>query len=137
MRHQPLLMLVIACTVAAAGCQMKSAPVPPNFISVDPNAFVLRSVERYADPQGDTDWSIVVVKATYTNVDQLTEPIDPSRFTLIDPNLQTNYLALSGGNLYVPEMANSELAPGKSTVVDLAFRVPSLMTTARLAYKQD
>jgi hypothetical protein len=128
--------LLLAAVVAAAGCQLKSAPVPQNFISVDPASFVLHDVQRFADPSGDTDWSIVVVKATYTNNDQLTEEIYPSKFTLIDPNLQTNYLALSGGSIYVPEMANSQLAPGKSVDIYVAFRVPSLMTAARLAYKQ-
>ena len=120
----------------AAGCQLKSAPVPANFVTVDPSTFTLKSVDRYPDPQGDNDWVLVVIKATYTNPEGLPETIAPSKFTLIDPNLETYYYALSGGNIDVPEMPNSTLASGKSIDVSLGFRVPSLMTTARLTYHQ-
>lgn len=127
--------LALAASLAC-GCQVKSEPVPPNLITVDPATFTLKSVDRYPDPQGDNDWILVVIKATYVNPEGLPETISPSKFTLIDPNLETYYYALSGGNIDVPEMQNSTLAPGKSIDVSLGFRVPSLMTTARLTYHQ-
>jgi hypothetical protein len=133
---------VIAATAIAfvttfnAGCQLKSAAVPANFITVDPATFVLHSVDRYQG-QGlnGTDSTIVVVKATYTNPETNPEAISPDRFQLLDPSLMAVYYGLAGGDVNIPPMQNTTIAAGKSVDVTVGFRVPAAMTTARLVYR--
>lgn len=129
---------VLAASAAlTAGCQLKSAAVPANFITVDPARFVLHNVDRFGDPQANDNSSmIVVVKATYTNPEANPEPISPDKFVLLDPNLMAEYSGLSGGNVNVPAMATTRLDPGKSIEIAVAFRVPASMSTARFAYRQ-
>ena len=131
------LALLAAVALAAAGCQLKSAPsAGSNYVTADPSTFVLHSVDRFEDPGGtETSSLIVVVRATYTNPEQNPEMITPSKFQLLDPNLMAVYYGLSGGNINVPSMPDTELAPGKSVDIAVAFRVPSSMTTARLTYR--
>lgn len=135
---RPVALYAIAlAAVLASACQMKSTPVPPNFITVDPSNFVLKSVDRFTDPNGGTTNStIVVVKATYTNNEGAYEPISADKFILLDPILQTYYVGLSGGDINIPSMAQTTLAPGKSADIAVGFRVPGSMSTARLAYRQ-
>jgi len=111
--------------------------VPPNFITTDPAAFTLASVDRYNDPNGGaTDSAIVVVKATYTNHEANPEPISPEHFVLLDPNLMTEYYGLSGGGITIPSMPQTRLDPGKSMEISVGFRVPAAMSGARLAYHE-
>lgn len=125
----------VICAVLVAGCQLKAQSVPPNFITVDPNDFTLKSVQRYDDPNGSpTDSSIVVVSATYTNHQGNPEAIAPEKFQLLDPNLMATYGGLTGGGIDIPTMQTTQLDPGKSIDVQVGFRVPSGMSTARLVY---
>jgi hypothetical protein len=131
------LFAVALAAVLAAACQLKSTPVPPNFITVDPANFVLKSVDRYTDPNAGTlNSTIVVVKATYTNGEGTAETISADKFILLDPILQTYYVGLSGGDVNIPSMPQTTLAPGKSADIAVGFRVPGSMSTARLAYHQ-
>jgi len=135
-RSLRLFAIVLAALLAAA-CQLKSTPVPPNFITVDPADFVLKSVDRYTDPNAGTMSStIVVVKATYTNNEGTSETISADKFVLLDPILQTYYVGLSGGDVNIPSLPQTTLAPGKSADIAVGFRVPGSMSTARLAYHQ-
>lgn len=128
----PAVALVAALLAA---CQLKSAPVPPNFITVNPADFTLKSVGRFDDPNGAaTNSMIVVVKATYTNQEGNPETISPEKFILLDPTLQTVYFGLSGGDVNIPSMPETQLAPGKSADIAVGFRVPAAMSGARLAY---
>ena len=121
--------------IAAAACQLKSTPVPPNFITVDPTNFILKSVERFNDPNGSaTNSTIVVVKATYTNPEGNSEIVSPDKFILLDPDLQAIYFGLAGGDVNIPSMTQTTIAPGKSLDIAVGFRVPGSMNTARLAY---
>ena len=131
-----LVAFLVAAT--ATGCQLKSAStVPANFITVDPKAFVVHSVDRYEDPLGSgTDSMIVVIKATYTNPGALPERIGPDKFALLDPTLMAIYYGLSGGGIDIPSMAPTSLDPGKSTDIAVGFRVPSSMSGARLTYHE-
>ena len=129
------LTVLLAC-IALAACQLKSTPVPANFITVDSNSFVLKSVDRYSDPNGGgTNSMIVVVKATYTNQEANPENVSPEKFILLDPTLQAIYPGLSGGNVDIPQMPLTVLDPGKSMDIAVGFRVPAAMSAARLAYK--
>jgi len=131
------LFSVAAAIALSAACQLKSTPVPPNFITADPSSFVLKSVDRFTDPNGGaTNSTIVVVKATYTNGEGAIETISADKFVLLDPTLQTYYTGLSGGDVRIPSMAQSTLAPGKSVDIAVGFRVPDSMSTARLVYHQ-
>lgn len=133
-RFAVALSLVLA-SLAFTACQMKSTPVTPNFITVDAGNFVLKNVDRYNDPNGNaTDSMIVVVKATYTNQEGNPESIAADKFILLDPTLQTIYYGLSGGDINLPSIPATQLAPGKSMDIVVGFRVPSAMSGARLAY---
>jgi len=137
--HPRILVTGVALAVVANaifGCQLKTEAVAPNFITADPQEFTLQSVEKYADPQGDADFTVVVIKGTYTNDDVVPQTITASKFTLVDPNAQAVYYGLTGGDIYIPEMGNSTLQPGKSIAIALGFRVPSQMSGARLVYHQ-
>lgn len=124
------------CVALLAGCQLKSAAVPNDFITADPHAFVIKSVQRYDDPNGTaTDSTIVVVQATYTNPESRPETISPDKFALLDPNLMATYAGLSGGDISIPAMETAQLDPGKSMDITIGFRVPAAMTAARLVYK--
>ena len=127
---------VVAATAAlSSGCQLKGTAVNTSFITVDPSAFVLKSVQRYEDPNGaQNDSSIVVITATYTNHEANAETIAPEKFELLDPNLMTTYLGLAGGGVYIPSMPLTQLAPNKSADIQIGFRVPSAMSGARLVY---
>jgi hypothetical protein len=121
--------------VGLTGCQLKHAPVPPNFITSD-STFVLHSVDRYDEGVlSGTDTMIVVVKATYTNPEAGTETITPDRFQLIDPTLETVYYGLNGGDIHVPSMSQTSLAPGKPLEITVGFRVPASMAGGRLVYR--
>jgi len=135
---RPVRLFAIAVAFAlSAACQLKSTPVPPNFITADPSRFVLKSVDRFTDPNGGTTNStIVVVKATYTNGEGAPETIAADKFILLDPTLQTYYVGLSGGDVRIPSMAQTTLLPGKSVDIAVGFRVPDAMSTARLAYHE-
>ena len=135
---RPVALFAVAlCAVLAAACQLKSTPVPPNFITVNPADFVLKSVDRYTDPNaGATNSTIVVVKATYTNNEGAIEPISADKFILLDPVLQTYYVGLSGGDVNIPSMPQTSLLPGKSADIAVGFRVPATLSTGRLAYHQ-
>jgi len=134
----PVRSCAVALAVAVlAACQMKSSPVPPNFITVDSSDFVLKSVDRFTDPNGTaTNSTIVVIKATYTNNGGTAEPISADQFILLDPTLQTYYVGISGGDVNIPSTPQTTLAPGKSVDIAVGFRVPASMSTARLAYHQ-
>lgn len=124
------------CVALLAGCQLKSAPPPNDFITADPSTFVIKNVQRYVDPNGTTtDSMIVVIQATYTNPETHPETISPDRFELLDPNLMATYQGLSGGGISIPTMATVQLAAGKPLDVTIGFRVPSAMSAARLVYK--
>lgn len=117
-------------------CQLKSTPVPSNFITVDPANFVLKGVDRFTDPNGTTtDAMIVVVKATYTNQEANPETIAADKFVLLDPDLMAVYAGLAGGDVNIPSMQQTQLGPGKSIDIAIGFRVPSSMSAARLAYR--
>ncbi len=125
----------VGFAASIAGCQLKASPVPQNFITVDPNTFVLKSVQRYEDPNGtQTDSSIIVVTATYTNREGNPQTIGPDKFALLDPNLMATYVGQSGGGIDIPAMPMSTLAPGKSVDIQVGFRVPAAMSGARLVY---
>ena len=124
------------CFAFLTGCQLKSAPVPNDFITADPSAFVIKNVQRYDDPNGTTtDSTIVVIQATYTNPESRPETISPDKFALLDPNLMATYQGLSGGSVSIPTMATAQLAAGKPIDITVGFRVPAAMTAARLVYK--
>jgi hypothetical protein len=131
-----LAVAAASCAVFVAGCQLKSSPVPPNFITVDPSTFALKSVQRLDDPNGNgTNSMIVVVSATYTNPEAKPETVSPEKFVLLDPNLMTTYVGLSGGGISIPAMAATQLDGGKSMDIQVGFRVPAAMSGARLAYR--
>ena len=131
---RPPAVALLAALLAA--CQLKATPVPPNFVTVDPSAFVLKSVERYDDPNGaPTASMIVVVKATYTNPEASAETISPDKFALLDPNLMAVYVGLSGGDVNIPSMPLTRLDPGKSSDIAVGFRVPGSMSGGRLVYR--
>jgi hypothetical protein len=131
-----LAVAAASCAALLAGCQLKSSPVPPNFITVDPSTFVLKSVQRFDDPNGNgTNSMVVVVSATYTNPEGKPETISPEKFVLLDPNLMTTYVGLSGGSISIPAMPASQLDGGKSMDIQVGFRVPAAMSGARLAYR--
>jgi len=125
------------CVALLPGCQLKSAPAPPNdYITADPTTFVIKSVQRYDDPNGNTtDSLIVVIQATYTNPETRPETISPDKFALLDPNLMATYQGLSGGSISIPTMATVQLDGGKAITISIGFRVPSSMSAARLVYK--
>ena len=127
--------IVAFFAAGGAGCQLKAASVPSNFITADPGTFVLKNVQRYDDANGSsTDSSIVVVTATYTNHEANPEQLAPEKFQLLDPTLMTTYVGLSGGGIDIPSMPATQLAPGKSADITVGFRVPSSMSGARLVY---
>jgi hypothetical protein len=127
---------VALLTALLAACQLKSTPVPANFVTVDPDAFVIKSVDRYNDPNGGaTTSTIVVVKATYTNPEGNPETISADKFALLDPNLMAVYTGLSGGDINIPSMPLTRLDPGKSTDIAVGFRVPGSMSGGRLVYR--
>jgi hypothetical protein len=136
-RRSTFLAAIIALSVVIAGCQLKTGqPVYDNFVTVDSNAFVLHGVDRFDDTSGSaTNSAIVVVKATYTNPESNPESITPSKFELLDPNLMAVYFGIAGGNIDIPSMQDTQLAPGKSVEITIGFRVPAALTTARLAYR--
>jgi|SRR5579863_1817799 len=137
MSRSRIALVVALCVAVIAACQLKSAPVPPNFITTDPAVFTLTSVDRYNDPNGGaTDSTIVVVKATYTNREANPETISPEHFVLLDPNLMTEYYGLSGGGIAIPSMPQTRLDSGKSMEISVGFRVPAAMSGARLAYHE-
>ena len=128
--------VAVSCAMLVAGCQLKAQPVPPNYITVNPNDFVLKTVQRYDDPNGNlTNSTIVVIAATYTNHEGLPETISAEKFELLDPNLMATYVGLTGGGINVPSMGTTQLDPGKSTDINVGFRVPVAMSTARLVYR--
>ena len=125
----------VALLTLSGGCQLKSAQLPSNFITADPSTFVIKSVQRYDDPNGNTtDSMIVVIQATYTNPEARPETISPDKFALLDPNLMGTYQGLSGGSVSIPTMATVQLAPGKPIDIAIGFRVPAAMSAARLVY---
>jgi hypothetical protein len=131
---RPLAVALLMAMLAA--CQLKSTPVLPNFVTVDPSAFALKSVDRFNDPNGGATTSmIVVVKATYTNQEANPETISPDKFALLDPNLMAVYTGLSGGDINIPSMPLTRLDPGKSTEIVVGFRVPGSMSGGRLVYR--
>ncbi|HET9341577.1 MAG TPA: hypothetical protein VFO25_01510 [Candidatus Eremiobacteraceae bacterium] len=125
------------CVALLPGCQLKSAASPPNdYITADPTTFVIKNVQRYNDPNGNTtDSLIVVIQATYTNPETQPETISPDKFALLDPNLMATYQGLSGGGISIPTMATVQLAGGKPMDITIGFRVPAAMSAARLVYK--
>jgi hypothetical protein len=130
-----IALALVAATLAA--CQLKSTPAPSTFITAEPSAFVIKSVDKYNDPNAAATSSlIVVVKATYTNQEAVPESISPDKFTLLDPDLMAIYYGLSGGDVNIPSMSNTHLDPGKSIDITVGFRVPGTMSTARLTYHQ-
>lgn len=137
MRPTTLSRLAFVAVLAAfaSGCQLKSAPTSTGLISVDPNAFVVHSVDRYYDQGGDTDAMILVIKATYTNQDASPQLVTASKFQLLDPNLMAVYFGISGGNVNIPSMPDARIDPGKSVDITVGFRVPPSMSTARLTYR--
>jgi hypothetical protein len=134
-RWMPALALAAALACSLSACQMKQATVPPNFITTD-SSFVLQSVQRYDEGQtSGTDTMLVTVKALYTNPDSQNELITSDRFQLIDPILEAVYYGINGGGIDVPSMPQIALPPGKQTTIEVAFRVPAALTTARLVYR--
>lgn len=124
------------CVALLSGCQMKSAPVPNDYITADPKTFVIKDIQRYDDPNGTTtDSAIVVIQATYTNPEAQPETISADKFALLDPNLMATYQGLSGGGISIPAMASVQLAAGKPLDITIGFRVPAAMSAARLVYK--
>lgn len=136
MKFSRIAMWAPLCVALFAGCQLKSSPVPTDFITADPSTFAIKSVQRYDDPNGTTTNSmIVVIQATYTNPETHPETISADKFALLDPNLMGTYQGLSGGDISIPAMPMTELAPGKPIDITVGFRVPAAMTAARLVYK--
>jgi hypothetical protein len=121
--------------VVIAGCQMKAVPTASNFITAD-STFVIHSIDRYDSGQlNGTDSMIVVIKATYTNPEALTETISADKFYLVDQTLEADYGGLSGGDINIPEMTPTSLATGKSVDITIGFRVPAAMANGRLTYR--
>ena len=136
MRISRIALWAALCVALLTGCQLKSQAVPSDFITADPSTFVIKSVQRYDDPNGTTTNStIVVIQATYTNPETHPEAISADKFALLDPNLMGTYQGLSGGGISIPAMPTTELAPGKPVDLTVGFRVPAAMTAARLVYK--
>lgn len=126
---------VLLSFAALAGCQVKAASTPPNFISADPSSFVVHHIDRYdAGQVNGTDTLVVVVAATYTNGSGAPEIISADKFELIDQTLEAVYVGLSGGDIRIPTLPATTLAAGKSIDVTLGFRVPASMSNGRLAY---
>jgi len=137
MSRSARLFTIALFAVLAAACQLKSTPVPPNFITVNPADFVLKNVDRFTDPNGGpTNSTIIVIKATFTNNQGTAVPISPDKFILLDPVLQTYYVGLSGGDVNIPTFPLTTLLPGKSVDIAVGFRVPGTLSTARLAYHE-
>jgi len=133
------LLALAAAASLAANCQANPTPAQSpgysGFISADPTAFSIQSVDRFADEQAGTIQStIVVVAATFTNVDVVPEVIEPDRFVLTDQTTNAAFYGLSGTNINIPSMATTSIEPGKSAEIRVGFRVPLTMTAARLAY---
>ena len=110
--------------------------VPSDFITADPSEFVIKSVQKYQDPNGNTtDSMIVVIQATYTNTQTQPEAISADKFSLLDPNLMGTYQAVTGGDISIPSMQLTMLDQGKPITIELGFRVPASMSAARLVYQ--
>jgi hypothetical protein len=136
MRISRIALWAPLCVALLSGCQLKSQTVPSDLITADPSTFVIKTVQRYDDPNGTTtDSTIIVIQATYTNPETHAETISPDRFSLLDPNLMGTYQGLSGGDISIPAMPTTSLAPGKPIDITVGFRVPAAMTAARLVYR--
>lgn len=127
---------VALAAVGIAGCPVTSDSNNNNFITAEPKAFSIHTIDHFASQAGSAiDSQIIVVHATYTNNDVNEQVVQASKFALIDQNTQATYYALSGGDINVPAMANTSLESGKSIDISVGFRVPVVMTSARLVYR--
>jgi len=125
----------LLCALTLAACQLKSSPPGNGYLSAIPADFTIHNVDRYdgGDLNG-TDTMIVLVSASYTNNSADPEIISPDKFRIVDQELETVYQGLSGGDVRIPPMTTTTLAPGKSVEITVGFRVPAAMASGRLVY---
>jgi hypothetical protein len=134
-RRLPRLLLV-ALASAAAACQLKTSPAAIDSISAAAANVVIVSSERLtAQPAGNANQSLVVLKVAVTNAQSSTRTISPNDFVLLDMSSQSEYVALSGGDARATTAAVT-LAPAKSAEMVLVFRVPLAFSVGRLFLRQ-
>ncbi|MDQ2817723.1 MAG: DUF4352 domain-containing protein [Candidatus Eremiobacteraeota bacterium] len=127
---------LIALCVAPSACQEKATHAPADSITVDPRAFTVHSLDRYAVEQGSViHETIVVLRVTFTNNDGLPQAIAPNKFVLTDLTTGAAYLGLLGGDAGVPPTFSQTVQHGQSADVSLGFRVPAAMGSARLSFE--
>jgi hypothetical protein len=123
------------CALTLAACQLKSTPPSNGYLTAIPADFTIHNVDRYdAGDLNGTDTMIVLVSATYTNNSANSEIISPDKFEIVDQELEAVYQGLSGGDVRIPPMTTTTLAPGKTVDITVGFRVPAAMASGRLVY---
>lgn len=125
--------LVSLSTLALAACRTTSDQVPSSLVG--DNGFVIHDFHEYPTQNGTAyNTEIAVISVSYTNRDTIPQTLMPSKFVLTDLANLAQYKALDGGDIHVPTFAIMTLDPGKTTDLQLAFRVSASLTSARLSY---